>query len=194
MNQKLIEGCMKSIIREGLGLDLSDPNLSGTPRRVAKMWTKEFFQNINREFPAKNFRMFPNEEGYDEIVLFDQISFVSVCSHHFLPFQGSAWFAYIPKDKLVGASKPARLVEWYAARPQLQERLAHQIVERFDTIVKPKGTLLVMRAVHGCMSCRGVKQGNKAGMTTSIVKGVFKKNLDAKLEAFELIKIAKVGS
>src|SRR5512137_1444285 len=193
MNQDKVAFYFEKLMTEGLGLDMSDPNLCGTPTRVAKMYCQEFFKTVDEEFPETLLTTFPNEDGYDEIILADNIPFTSICSHHFLPFTGKAWFLYIPRTNLLepsyghvewnrketdamlsGASKMARVVQHYAARPQLQERLAKQIVKRFEEIVKPAGTMLVMRAVHGCMSCRGVKAGNKAGLVTSIVRGAFK--------------------
>src|SRR5574337_83306 len=106
--------------------------------------------------------------------MIDNIHFTSVCSHHFLPFTGKAWFLYIPNEHdLIGASKMPRLVAHYAARPQLQENLCHEVLNRFVEVMQPKGAMLVMRAVHGCMSCRGVRQYNGTGMTSSAIYGSF---------------------
>lgn len=190
MDQTKVAHYFALLMSEGFGLDMSNPNLCGTPERVAKMFCQEFFRNISEEFPEERLTLFPNDDGYDEIILSDNIPFISVCSHHFLPFTGKAWFAYIPKDKLVGASKLTRIVQHYAARPQLQETLAKQVVDRFEHIVKPSGTLLVMRAIHNCMACRGVKTGSKAGLVTSIVTGVFKENLSTRNEAMQLISMS----
>lgn len=198
MNQDKVEQYFRLLMSEGLGLDMSDPNLCGTAGRVAKMYCQEFFKNVDEEFPAEKLTTFPNEDGYDEIILADNIPFVSICSHHFLPFTGKAWFLYIPNHQVIedkeallsGASKMARVVQHYASRPQLQERLAKQIVKRFEELVKPNGIMLVMRAVHGCMSCRGVKSGNNSGLVTSIVRGAFKEHASTRSEAMDLIKLS----
>jgi GTP cyclohydrolase I len=205
MDQELVTILMRKVLRDGLGLDLTDPNLEGTPERIAKMYCRELFSGL-REDPPK-ITMFPNTDDYDEIIMMDNIPFVSVCSHHFLPFQGLAWFLYIPGEyrinlgansidkpthegELSGASKIARLTNYYAARPQIQERLTKQILEHFVKEVRPLGAMLVMRAVHGCMSCRGVKTGNGTGMMTSKVFGSFKENPSTKNEALQLINMS----
>ena len=108
MNKGLIEHALAEVISKGLGLDLNDPNLIDTPDRIAKMWVNEFFVNVGKEF--EDFKTFPNDRDYDEIILSDKIYFVSMCSHHFLPFSGYAWVMYIPKNLLIGASKMARVV------------------------------------------------------------------------------------
>jgi GTP cyclohydrolase I len=190
--ESIIAECFTRLMTEGLGLDLKDPNLSGTPQRVAKMYRRELFSGLYEEPPI--ITTFPNSESYDEIIMMDNIPFVSVCSHHFLPFQGLAWFIYIPQDHiesdLSGASKIARVINHFASRPQLQERLTQQTVKYFVEKVNPLGAMLVMRAVHGCMSCRGVKTGNRTGMTTSKVQGCFKENPTTRREALELINMS----
>jgi len=187
MNQRMVEHRFKQLLSEGLGLDLKDPNLSGTPKRIAKMYCKEWFKGISSEF--KDFKSFPNTEDYKQIICFDKIHFTSVCSHHFLPFAGYAWVLYIPKTLLVGASKPSRLVEHYSSRPQLQENLTHQVLNRFTKKIKPAGAMVVMRALHECMMCRGVKQTNSAGMITDALSGCFFEP-DVKAEGLELIKLS----
>ena len=179
---------MARLLTEGLGLDLTDPNLSGTPKRVAEMYLYELFAGLHVDPPVVT--TFPNTEGYDEMVFVDNIPFVSTCSHHLLPFSGLAFFLYIPKDKLVGVSKIPRIIHYWACRPQLQERLTQQIVTNFMEVVQPLGAMLVMRATHGCMSCRGVKTGNRTGMITSKVVGNFKDNPETRREALDLISIS----
>lgn len=190
--ESVIEECVHRILTEGLGLPPNDPNLSGTPKRVAKMYARELFSGLFEEPPK--ITTFPNEDNYDEIILMDNIPFVSVCSHHFLPFQGLAWFLYIPDERvegdLSGASKIVRIINHFSSRPQLQERLTKQVLTFFVDKVKPMGAMLVMRAVHGCMSCRGVKTGNRTGMITSKVYGSFKDNPSTKQEALALIDIS----
>ena len=205
MDETLVTMLMRKVLRDGLGLNLNDPNLEGTPERIAKMYCRELFSGLT-EGPPK-ITMFPNTDDYDEIIMMDNIPFVSVCSHHFLPFQGLAWFLYIPNEyrinlgatvedtpvhegQLSGASKMARLINFYAARPQLQDRLTKQTLDHFVKEVKPLGAMLVMRAVHGCMSCRGVKTGNGTGMMTSKVHGSFKEFPSTKHEGLMLIDMS----
>lgn len=199
MNEVIVETCFRELMEAGLGLDLSNPNLEDTPGRVARMFCREFFSKIGVEYT--DWKAFPNSKNHSEIILCDLITFTSYCSHHFLPFTGLAWFMYIPKPywsdlnlhaqegMLVGASKPARAVEHYAQRPQLQEDLGHDVIESFMKSVKPLGAMLVMRAKHGCMQCRGVKQ-TRSGLTTSIVRGCFKEDPAIKYEGLDLIKIS----
>jgi len=175
------------IISEGLGLDMSDPNLKDTPKRLEKMY-KDFVKNTDK--PFKGLTVFPNSDGYDQIILLDTIHFTSICSHHFIPFAGKAWFAYIPDELLLGASKPARVIEHYAARPQLQENLCQQVVKFISKQLKPLGIMLVMRAIHGCMSCRGIYQYHGAGMMTSSITGIFKENKAPHDEVMDLIKMS----
>jgi len=189
--QAAVEHYFRLLMTEGLGLDLSDPNLLDTPKRVAKMYCQEFFRGIGEEF--NGCKTFPNKKKYDQIIMLDRIDFVSVCSHHFLPFTGYAWIAYIPNKHLAGASKFARTVHHYAARPQLQENLCHEVIDCLKKNIKPRGLMVVMRATHGCMSCRGVKQSNKSGMMTSALKGVFKKDEKARSEVLDFIKISLMG-
>ncbi len=184
MNTKQTKKLFEALISEGLELDPIDPNLKDTPARLAKMYS----ELINYENPPI-LTVFPNE-GFDEIIMLDNIPFTSLCSHHFLPFSGLAWFAYLPDKVLIGASKIARLIQYYSKRPQLQENLGIQIVDHFCREIEPKGIMLVMRAVHGCMSCRGVKTGMNAGMMTSITRGVFRDEMNSRNEVLQLIKIS----
>ncbi len=186
-NLKKIEECFTTLMREGLGLDLSDPNLIGTPERVSRMYV-ELFSGLNKPLP--NMTVFPNEKEYDEVVLMDNIHFVSMCSHHFLPFTGKAWVAYIPDKELLGASKASRIINHYALRPQLQEGLCDDIATHLQKLLKPKGVAVVMRSIHSCMSCRGVNLYDNAGMSTSSLKGVFKDDHQAKTELFDLIGLS----
>lgn len=190
MNQSIVEQHIRKMLVEGLGFDLNDPNLSDTPKRMAKMYCRELFHNTNQEFPEKDFRKFPNKEKYSQIMMVDNIHFTSMCSHHFMPFTGKAWFLYIPNEyDLVGVSKLPRLVGHYAARPQLQENLCHEVMNRFIEVMQPEGVMLVMRAIHGCMSCRGVRQYNNTGMTSSAVYGAFT-DAATRAEGMSLIQLS----
>jgi len=188
MNERLIKDCFKLIIEQGLGLSLDDPNLVGTPERMAKMY-RHIFRNAKMECKPK-LTKFPNEENIQELIMLDRIHFVSWCSHHFLPFEGYAWMGYIPDKFVIGASKPSRLIEHYSACPNLQEFLCMNCIKEFDKQIEPKGTILVMRAIHSCMRCRGVKQSGGAGMITSSLSGVLKKDAKARAEAMDLIKLS----
>jgi len=187
MNQALAEYYISRMMKEGLGLDLSDPNLIDTPKRIAKMYCTEWFSGTFTEFD--DFKSFPNSEKYKQIICFDRIHFTSYCSHHFLPFTGLAWLMYIPKKKLIGTSKPSRLIEHYSSRPQLQENLTHQVLNRFAEKIRPHGAMVVMRAEHECMACRGVRQTNGSAMITDALFGCFEQ-ADVKMEGLELIKIS----
>lgn len=190
MDPKKAEEAVRELLQNGLGLDLSNPNLCGTPERVARMYVKEFLASCYKE-PTENLaRTFPNEKGFDEILMFDNIPFTSLCVHHFLPFSGFAWLLYVPDKELIGASKSARIIDYFSRTPQLQENLAVQIIDFIEEAIKPKGSMLVMRAVHGCMSCRGVKTGLHAGMTVSVTRGIFRTSLDTRTEALNLIQFS----
>jgi len=192
MNLQVMEDHFRAMMIEGMGLDLNDPNLKDTPKRVAKMYGKELFHGVGHEFPEDQFARFPNDKNYDQMVMIDNIHFTSVCSHHFLPFSGRAWFAYIPgSHDVAGASKLPRLVKHYASRPQLQENLVHEIMNRFVEVMKPAGAMLVMRAIHGCMSCRGVEQYNNTGMISSAVYGTFKEHPETRHECLDLIQLSQ---
>lgn len=155
---------------EALGLDMRDPNLSGTEWRVARAFRELFAGYYAAAEPT--LRTFPNTEDYAEAVSVTDIPFHSLCAHHFLPFYGTAHLAYVPKERVVGLSKLVRLVEFYARRPQLQERMTEQIAELIEKRLRPAGTMVVIQARHLCMEMRGV---GKAGLTTttSAVRGVF---------------------
>ena len=181
---------LEDVIEEGLGLNLNDPNYKDTPERITKMYHNEFFKNIDT--PFTDFALFPNSHTYDQIILSGPIHFTSMCSHHFLPFYGQAWLLYIPNDNLIGLSKIARLIEHYSARPQLQEHLCHEIINMFVYSVKPLGAMLVMKATHCCMSCRGANQPNTK-MITSVVSGCFVEHPTTKEEGLELIKLSLMG-
>jgi GTP cyclohydrolase I len=154
-----------------LELDLDDPHLHQTPGRVGRMYM-EIFRGLQREHePA--ITCFPNEEGYSNMVIVKDISFFSVCSHHMIPFFGSAHVAYIPQSKIVGISKVARIVDFYARRPQLQERLTEQIVDFLMERLEPLGAMAVLEARHLCMEMRGVEKTG-AVTTTSAIRGCFR--------------------
>jgi GTP cyclohydrolase IA len=157
-------------IIELLGLDLADPNLVETPERVAKMYLELFAGLSEGAEPRVTF--FPNDERYTSMVMEKDIPFYSLCSHHFVPFYGHAHVAYIPNASIVGLSKMARIVEFYARRPQLQERLTEQIASFMAEKLDPQGVMVVVEARHLCVEMRGVKKPG-ALTVTSAIRGIF---------------------
>jgi GTP cyclohydrolase I len=153
-----------------LGLDLSDPNLTETPERVAKMYF-ELFQGLSEGAEPK-VTFFPNDERYTAMVMEKDIPFYSLCSHHFIPFYGHVHVAYIPNESIVGLSKMARIVEFYARRPQLQERLTEQIAGYMNEKLDPQGVMVVVEARHLCVEMRGVQKPG-ALTVTSAIRGIF---------------------
>jgi GTP cyclohydrolase I len=153
-----------------LGLDPSDPNLSETPERVARMYLEMFGGLAEGAEPDITF--FPNDEHYTAMVIEKDIPFYSLCSHHFVPFYGHAHVAYIPGEKIVGLSKMPRIVEFYARRPQLQERLTEQVAGFLAQKLCPQGVMVVVEARHLCVEMRGVKKPG-ALTVTSAIRGIF---------------------
>ena len=157
-------------ILTALGLDLKDPNLAETDLRVAKMYI-EMFGGL-AEGAEPKVTTFPNEEGYSHMVMEKQIPFYSMCAHHLVPFYGHAHIAYIPRDRIIGLSKFARILEFYAKRPQLQERLTEQVVTYLEEKLNPLGAMVVIEARHLCVEMRGVKKPG-ALTVTSALRGIF---------------------
>jgi GTP cyclohydrolase I len=153
-----------------LGLDLNDPNLAETDLRVAKMYL-EMFHGLSEGAEPK-VTTFPNEEGYSHMVMETQIPFYSMCAHHLVPFYGHAHIAYIPRESILGLSKFSRILEFYAKRPQLQERLTEQVVTFLEEKLQPQGAMVVIEARHLCVEMRGVKKPG-AVTVTSALRGIF---------------------
>jgi GTP cyclohydrolase I len=155
---------------ESLGLDLADPDLAGTDERVARAY-EELLSGL-RPDSEPTLTTFPNTEGHAGIVSVTDIPFYSVCAHHFLPFFGTAHVGYVPGDRLVGLSKLARVVDFYARRPQLQERLTEQVAALLDERIAPAGVIVSVQARHLCLEMRGV---SRPGVTTTTlaVRGTF---------------------
>ncbi len=152
-------------IMETLGLDLSDDSLSGTPYRFAKMYVKELYYGLNPNNKPK-MSVFDNKYGYKKMLVEQNITIDSSCEHHFLPIIGHAHIAYIPKEKVIGLSKINRLVDYYAHRPQVQERLSLQILKDLQNILETKDVIVMICAKHLCVSSRGIK--DKDSFTTTI--------------------------
>lgn len=184
MNLSKIEEAVKMFL-EAIGEDIQREGLQGTPARVARM-CEEVFSGMDKATDEELFVCF-NEE-HEEMVLVKDIPFYSFCEHHLLPFFGKAHVAYIPhKGRLTGLSKLARVVEIYARRPQLQERLTSQIADSIMAALQPLGVIVVIEAEHLCMTIRGV---NKPGCKTltSAVRGTFRSNEVTRTEALALIR------
>ena len=157
-------------ILSALGLDLQDPNLAETDLRVAKMYI-EMFHGLEEGAEPK-VTTFPNDEGYSHMVMEKQLPFYSMCAHHLVPFYGHAHIAYIPRDRIIGLSKFSRILEFYAKRPQLQERLTEQVVRYLEEKLNPLGAMVVIEARHLCVEMRGVKKPG-ALTVTSAIRGIF---------------------
>jgi GTP cyclohydrolase I len=153
-----------------LHLDRNDPNLSRTPERVAKMYL-EMFHGL-REGAEPSITTFPNEENYQAMVMERDIPFYSLCAHHLVPFYGHAHIAYIPKKRIIGLSKLPRILEFYAKRPQIQERLTEQVADYLSNQLQPLGAMVVIEARHLCVEMRGVKKPG-ALTITSAIRGCF---------------------
>lgn len=155
-----------------LGLDLTDDSLSGTPRRVAKMFVKEAFSGLNPE-NRPNAKLFENKYHYDQMLVEKDITFYSHCEHHFVPIYGKAHVAYFSSGKVIGLSKINRFVQYFAKRPQVQERLTVQIGKELERVLDTQDVAVVMDANHMCVASRGVGDTNsKTG--TAYFSGKFK--------------------
>ena len=168
---KTIEHHFKAIM-DTLGLDLTDDSLKGTPHRVAKMFVKEIFQGLNPANKPK-IALFENKYRYNEMLVEKNISFYSNCEHHFVPIIGKAHVAYISSGKVIGLSKLNRLVEYYAKRPQVQERLTMQIGKELQEVLETDSVALVIDAKHLCVASRGVED-DTSSTVTAFYGGAFK--------------------
>jgi GTP cyclohydrolase I len=180
---KLIRKKFKDII-EILGFDITHDSIKDTPDRVAKMYVNEIFKGINPVNKPK-VTVFKNEYGYHTPLIELNIPFTSFCEHHFVPIQGKANIGYIPKDYVIGLSKIHRLVDFYARRPQVQERLTMQILQEISLILDTEDVGVVLKANHSCISCRGVKNMGSSTLT-SVFRG--KMDNDPNLKAILLDK------
>lgn len=171
LKMELIAKHFKEIMQI-LGLDLEDDSLRGTPKRFAKMYVKEVFSGLNPK--NKPFaRLFENKYKYDQMLVEKDITFYSHCEHHFVPIYGKAHVAYFSSGKVIGLSKINRIVQYYAKRPQVQERLTVQIANELQEVLKTQDVAVVIDATHMCVSSRGVSDTNS--MTgTACFDGKFK--------------------
>lgn len=170
LKKELIEEKFRDIMNI-LGLDLTDDSLKGTPARVAKMYVEEIFSGLNPK-NKPSIALFENKYQYKEMLVEKDITFYSNCEHHFVPIIGKAHVAYISNGKVIGLSKLNRIVQYFAKRPQVQERLTMQIANEVCTALGVEDVAVVIDAVHLCVSSRGVKDINSATVT-SCYKGKF---------------------
>ncbi|MCK3656942.1 GTP cyclohydrolase I FolE [Pasteurellaceae bacterium Macca] len=173
-------------VLELLGLDLSDDSLEETPHRLAKMYVDEIFSGLDYQTFPKITKI-KNRMKVSEMVLVDDITLTSTCEHHFVTIDGKVAVAYYPKDWVIGLSKINRVVQFFAQRPQVQERFTEQILTAFQTILETEDVAVYVKATHFCVKCRGVKDTNSQTIT-SAYGGVFLQDRDTRKEFLALIQ------
>lgn len=182
--KKVIEHHFYQIMQE-MGLDMTDDSLRGTPHRVAKMFIDEIFSGLNPANKPK-ISVFDNSYQYDKMLVEADISFNSTCEHHFLPIIGKAHIGYVSSGKVIGLSKLNRIVDYYARRPQVQERLIMQIFNELKTVLDTENVIVVMEAKHLCVSSRGIE--DESSYTSTIqYSGIFN-DKENRNDFFNLIK------
>ena len=184
---KNIERLTKSLLKE-IGEDSNREGLVKTPHRVAKAW-KELSKGYNQKIEKLiNNAVF--KEDYDQMVVVKDIEFYSMCEHHLLPFFGHAHVAYIPNGKIIGLSKIPRIVDMYARRLQVQERMTQEVAATLNDALNPRGVAIIIEAQHMCMQMRGVEK-KKSYMSTSSMLGIFRSDNKTRKEFMDLIKLDK---
>lgn len=184
MDKKKVEQAIHLLLK-AVGEDPNREGLRGTPRRVANFY-EEVLAGMETD-PAKILNVYYEKEEHEEIVILKDIPLYSLCEHHLLPFFGKAHIAYIPrKQRLLGLSKIARLIDTFSHRLQLQERLTKQIADTIMKVVNPLGALVVIEAEHFCLTMRGIKKPGSR-VVTSAIRGLFLKDAKARAEALSLI-------
>lgn len=172
-------------IMKTLGLDLNDDSLQGTPRRVAKMYVKEIFSGLDPD-NKPSAKLFENKFRFKEMLVERDILVQSYCEHHFVPIVGKAHVAYISSGKVIGLSKINRIVQYFAKRPQVQERLTVQVAEELKKVLETDDVAVVIDSAHMCVSLRGVKD-TQSSTVTSHYSGKFE-NADTRKEFLSYIK------
>jgi GTP cyclohydrolase I len=173
------------IIMEEMGLDMTDDSLKGTPHRVAKMFIQEIFSGLNPANKPK-ISIFENSYNYDKMLVEANISFNSTCEHHFLPIIGKAHIGYVSNGNVIGLSKLNRIVDYYARRPQVQERLIMQIFNELKSVLNTEDVIVVMEAEHLCVSSRGIK--DSSSFTSTIQYGGIFNDKENRNDFFNLLK------
>jgi GTP cyclohydrolase I len=184
LNLEKVEEQVKVLLEE-IGEDVNRDGLIRTPHRVAKAYeflTQGYHQDVKKVVNGAIF-----EEKYDEMVIVKDIDFYSMCEHHLLPFYGKVHIAYVPNGKIVGLSKLPRIVDVFARRFQVQERLTQEIADTLDEILQPKGVAVVAEGYHMCMMMRGVEKQNSS-MKTSSMLGSFRSNQATRAEFLSLLR------
>ncbi len=182
VDSERIEKAVREILA-AVGEDPEREGLRDTPRRVAKMYA-ELFNGLHLD-PRRHLKTFFSET-YDELVVLRDIPFNSMCEHHLMPFEGKAHVGYLPSGKVVGLSKMARVVDEYAHRPQVQERLTTQVADSMMECIGAKGVAVVMEATHTCMTCRGIRKAGSV-MVTSAVRGRCRSDARTRAEVMSLL-------
>ena len=182
MDLERIENAVRDILI-AVGEDSNREGLRNTPARVARMY-EELFNGLKQD-PARHLKT-SFTEHYDEMVVLRDIPFNSMCEHHLMPFEGKAHVAYLPDGKVVGISKLARVVDDFAHRPQVQERLTSQIADLLMEALQAKGVAVLIEAAHTCMTCRGIKKAGST-MVTSAVRGRCKSDARTRGEVMALL-------
>lgn len=177
-----IEAAVREILL-AVGEDPDREGLLETPARVARMYS-EMFSGLHHD-PGEHLRRTFTEK-YDEVVLVRDISFASMCEHHLLPFTGKAHIGYLPKGKIVGLSKLARVVDLLSHRPQVQERMTEELADLLVRELEPKGVAVIIEASHSCMTIRGVRKPGSL-CTTSAMRGIFRENASTRGEFLSLV-------
>lgn len=167
------EQAVRTLLRY-IGENPDREGLADTPARVIRSYD-EFFGGYAQDPEEVLARTFEETSGYDEMIVLDGLSFTSHCEHHMVPIQGTAYIGYLPNTRVVGVSKLARVLEIYAKRLQIQERLTAQVADAIDDVLQPRGVAVVLRSQHQCMATRGVRQTG-AMMTTSRMLGAFRED------------------
>jgi GTP cyclohydrolase I len=185
-----VEAAVSTLIRWA-GDDPEREGLAETPARVARAY-QEWFAGYGEDPEELLQRTFTEVAGYDEMVLMRDIGFVSHCEHHMAPITGRAHIAYLPHQRVVGISKLARVVEVFARRLQIQERITAEIANTLERVLRPQGVAVVIEGTHGCMTSRGVRQ-SEATMVTSRMLGVFRDNPATRQEFLAAIDLRAAG-
>ncbi|WP_022822415.1 GTP cyclohydrolase I FolE [Hymenobacter norwichensis] len=172
-------------IMQLLGLDLTDDSLAGTPRRVAKMYVQEWFRGLSPEHRPE-VRLFDNRYQYQQMLVERDITLFSCCEHHFVPIIGKAHVAYLPGEHVVGLSKLNRVVQYYARRPQVQERLTRQIAEELKQTLHTDNVAVLIEADHLCVMSRGVNDTSSSTITAEY-SGIFEQDAALRAEFLRMI-------
>ncbi|WP_291780672.1 GTP cyclohydrolase I FolE [Cecembia sp.] len=186
LKMELIEKHFKEIMNV-LGLDLTDDSLKGTPRRVAKMYIKEIFSGLDPK-NKPNVKLFENKYKYREMLVEKDITFFSNCEHHFVPIYGKAHVAYISNGNVIGLSKINRIVQYFAKRPQVQERLTMQIGNELKELLGTDDVAVIIDAHHMCVSSRGIQDVNSSTVT-SFYSGKFEEDEQTKSEFLKYLSL-----